>query len=151
MRFLYKIDDILAAAEKILAILFFTCLVLLILSDILIRNFFNFSTHQISGLTPVFVLWLSLVGATLGVKYERHIRIEIILKHCSAKIQWFAAILVNIFSMTLMGLLFIISLKFVANETAIFGNFGYLSICFPVFFIISFFRFFTCLLNNRRS
>jgi len=151
MQFLHKIDDILAAAEKTLAILFFTFLLLLILSDILIRNFFDFLTLGLMDFTPVFVLWLSLVGATLGVKYQRHIRIEILLKHCSVKIQWYAAIIINIFSTTLMGLLFMISLKFVANEVVIFGNFGYLTICFPVFFIISFFHFFTRIFNNRQS
>ena len=51
--------------------------------------------------------------------------------------------------MTVMGILFWVSIEFVGNEIVIFGKWGLISIIFPMFFGISFFRYFIQLMNNK--
>ena len=145
------IDDILAACEKVLVVVLFVALVGLIVFNIITRNLFHVSFQKILEIAPAFVLWLALMGSTLALKSQRHIRLELLLRFCSPPVRRIAGIITGIFGMTVMGILFYASFGFVQNEIAIFGRWGWLSVIFPLFFALACFRYFTQVINGRRA
>lgn len=143
MRFIKQIDDFLEKIEKVLAVFLFSGLALLITFNILSRNIFDYSFEKIFETAPVFVLWLALVGSSLALKKRRHIKMELLLRYCPTICRYYSNYAVSFFGMAVMGILFYSSLQFVSNEVQIFGNKGFFSVIFPLFFALSFFRYFT--------
>ncbi len=141
-----QLDDALAIIEKCVIILCFTLLVFFIIFTILSRNFFHLPSHQIFEASPNLVLWLALLGASLALKQQRHIRLELILRYCSNRVRLWAAVAVNLFGAAVMGILLAASFEFVKNEIAMFGSWGVLSVIFPIFFSMAAFRYLTGLL-----
>ena len=143
MRFIKQIDDFLERIEKVLAVFLFSGLALLITFNILSRNIFDYSFEKIFETAPVLVLWLALVGSSLALKKRRHIKLELLLRYCPAICRYYSNYAVSFFGMIVTGILFYSSLQFVSNEVQIFGNKGFFSVIFPLFFALSFFRYFT--------
>ena len=143
MRFIKQIDDFLEKIEKILAVSLFSGLALLITFNILSRNIFDYSFEKIFETAPILVLWLALVGSSLALKKRRHIKMELLLRYCPAICRYYSNYAVSFFGMAVTGILFYSSLQFVSNEVQIFGNKGFFSVIFPLFFALSFFRYFT--------
>jgi TRAP-type C4-dicarboxylate transport system permease small subunit len=137
-----KIDDIIARVEKSLVIFLFSLLILSIFFNIISRDFFQRSFHNLTEISPALVLWLALMGASLCLKDGGHIKIEIALRFFSDR--WVAAanVTVSLFGMAVTGILAVAACQFVSGETAIFGVKGLSAIIFPCFFSLSFFRFF---------
>jgi len=148
MHLIKKIDDFLEKLEKHLVVFLFSLLVFLITLNILSRNIINYSFEEIYEAAPVLVLWLSLAGSSLALKRRRHIKLELVLKFCPKTYRYYTNFIVSLFGMAVMGVLFYSSLKFVENEIHIFGSKGSLSIIFPIFFLASFFRYFTWILYD---
>ena len=145
MRLLSKIDDTLEIIEQALVIFLFSSLVLMITTNIFARNLFGVSYQKILEVSPNIVLWLALIGATLALKKQRHIKFEILLRYAGHRIRRLSRLLGSLFGAVVMGLLFAASLTFVKNEMAIFGLQGGSAVVFPLFFALSFFR---CLLSG---
>lgn len=148
MRFIKKMDDFLEKIEKALAVLLFSALALLITFNILSRNLFDYSFEKIFETAPALVLWLALIGSSLALKKRRHIKLELLLRYCPAVCRYYSDFAVSFFGMAVTGILFFTSLQFVSNEIKIFGNKGFFSVIFPLFFALSFFRYFTWILYN---
>ena len=151
MRFIRKFDEFLAVFEKSLVVVFFSALILLITFNVISRNLFQISFQKILEISPSLVLWLALIGSSLALRNQRHIKLEMLLRFCSDKFKAFAIISGSAFGMTVMGILFWVSIEFVRNEIVIFGKWGFISIIFPMFFAISFFRYFIQLMNNMKA
>jgi len=151
MRFIRKFDEFLAVFEKSLVVVFYSALILLITFNVISRNLFQISFQKILEISPSLVLWLALIGSSLALRNQRHIKLEILLRFCSDKFKAFAIISGSAFGMTVMGILFWVSIEFVRNEIVIFGKWGFISIIFPMFFAISFFRYFMQLMNNMKA
>jgi TRAP-type C4-dicarboxylate transport system permease small subunit len=145
MRSLTKIDDTLEIIEQAVVIFLFSALVLMITINIFARNLFGVSYQKILEISPGIVLWLALIGATLALKKQRHIKLEILLRYAGHRTRRLARLLGSLFGMLVMGFLFAASLTFVKNEMAIFGLQGGSAVVFPLFFALSFFR---CLLSG---
>ena len=145
MLLLSKIDDTLEIIEQALVIFFFSALVLMITTNIFARNLFGVSYQKILEVSPNIVLWLALIGATLALKKQRHIKLEILLRYAGHRIRGLARLLGSLFGAVVMGFLFAASLTFVKNEMAIFGLQGGSAVVFPLFFALSFFR---CILSG---
>jgi len=143
MLILQKIDSGLALVEKIIAVALFFTLVTSIAINIAARNVFQTSFQFLLEIGPALVLWLALIGSTLALRENRHINIELLLRFCPPRLTVLAGRLCGLFGMVVMALLGYGSLEFVTNEVDIFGARGWLSVAFPVFFTIAFFRFFT--------
>ena len=141
-----RLDDALALIEKSVIVLCFSLLVFFIVFSILSRNIFHLPSHKIFEESPNLVLWLALLGASLALKRQRHIRLELMLRYCNNRIRLWAAVAVNLFGALVMGILLVTSLEFVQNEIAMFGDWGRLSVIFPIFFSAAAFRYLTCLL-----
>lgn len=142
---LQRLDDALATVEKSVIVICFFLLVFFIVFTILSRNFFHLPSHRMFGAAPDLVLWLALLGASLALKQQRHIRLELVLRHCGDTVRLWAAVAVNLFGVAVMGILLATSFEFVKNEVAMFGLWGWLSIIFPIFFSLAVFRYMTAL------
>jgi TRAP-type C4-dicarboxylate transport system permease small subunit len=151
MRYINKFDEFLAVFEKSLVVAFFSALILFITFNVISRNLFQVSYQKILEISPSLVLWLAMLGSSLALRNQRHIKLEIMLRFCSDKFKIFAIIASSAFGMTVMGILFWVSIEFVGNEIVIFGKWGLISIIFPMFFAISFFRYFIQLMNNLKA
>jgi C4-dicarboxylate transporter DctQ subunit len=138
-----RLDDALGFIEKCVIILCFSLLVFFVIFNILSRNFFHLPSHQIFEAGPHLVLWLALLGASLALKQQRHIRLELILRYCRHRVRLWAAVAVNLFGAAVMGILLVTSVEFVKNEIAMFGDWGWLSVIFPIFFSVTAFRYLT--------
>lgn len=148
MRWLAKIDDTLESAEKALVVGLFSVLVVMIAANIVARNLFGVSYQKILEISPGIVLWLALAGASLGLKKQRHIKLEILLRYAGGRTRRLARLLGGLFGAIVMATLFAASLTFVKNEMAIFGLRGASALVFPLFFALSFLR---CLLNAQAA
>jgi C4-dicarboxylate transporter, DctQ subunit len=143
MNIIKRVDDALALFEKGVIVICFSLLVFFIVFNILSRNIFHLPSHQIFEAGPNLVLWLAMLGASLALKQQRHIRLELMLRYCSNRMQLRAAVAVNLFGALVMGILLVASFEFVNNEIAMFGSWGRLSIIFPFFFSVAVFRYLT--------
>ncbi|MBA3030803.1 MAG: TRAP transporter small permease subunit [Desulfobacteraceae bacterium] len=142
MKTLARFDQILERLEKKAIVFIFSLLVLMILFNVLTRNIFQISFQAIFEFSPAFVLWLALLGSSLALKSNRHIKIEVWLRFLSHRFRYFARVITSVFGMVITGLLFYASLEFVANEISIFQWKGMFTLVFPWFFLAAFFRFF---------
>ncbi len=151
MKLIQKVDDALATVEKGLVVILYAALILMICFNILSRNLFNYASQKTLEILPVMVLWLALIGSTLALKKQRHIKIELLLRFCSQKTRLWANITTCLFGMAAMGLLFWVSLDFIHSEVDVFGHWGWVSIIFPLFFLISIFRFLARIIYNIKD
>ncbi len=142
MKPIRKLDQLLACFEKTLAVLLFSTLAASIVFNIISRNLFHISLDKIPEFSPTLVLWLALIGSSLALKEQRHIKLELFLKVAPPRVRSAANAVSSAFGMVVMGVLCVAAIEFVKNEITIFGGKGWLSIIFPVFFGAAFFRFF---------
>ena len=142
MKQLIRIDNLLATGERLLVVCLYTTLIGLIIFNITSRNLFHLSFHRILEIAPALVLWLALIGATLGLKNHRHIRLELFLRFCSDKTKQLAARIACGFGIIIMSTLFFAALQFTVSEIRIFGPWGATAAIFPLFFALAAFRYF---------
>ena len=140
-KWILKIDDRLEKIERSVAVGLFSLLIGLICINILTRNIFHWTSHALLELAPTVVLWLALVGATLALKHQRHIKIELLLRFLPLPARRLATSLTRLFAMGICALLAWASVSFVYNEVVLLGAKGWMAICFPLFFSVAFFRF----------
>jgi len=151
MQFLNKMDHILSIFEKCLVVILFSALVLLIIFNIFSRNLFHVSFQKMLEFSPAIVLWLALTGSSLALRSRRHIKLELLLRFCPEKIRLLALVATSLFGMAVMSVLCIASFEFVKNEVDMFGTAGWIVIIFPLFFSISFFRYFLRIVNKDQN
>lgn len=136
-----QIDNFLVRIERRLAVALYVMLIVLICTTIVGRNLLQMTSHRLMELAPTVVLWLALVGATLALKEQRHIRIELLLRFLPPGGQRVAVALTSLFGIGVCGVLTYAAVSFVYNEIILFGPWGWLSVCFPLFFLVVFLRF----------
>ncbi|MFH1981853.1 MAG: TRAP transporter small permease subunit [Pseudomonadota bacterium] len=141
MVLLRKIDHALSVVERAVVIMLFTALVASIGINVLSRNIFHRSFQTLLEYAPSLVLWLALIGTTLGLRGNRHIRLELMLRFASPGVRRLAERASALFGMAVMGFLAVASFSFVKNEVAIFGAGGWTAVVFPIFFFLAWFRF----------
>ena len=142
MNAIKAIDLALAKLEKIAIVFIFGCLIVIINVNILTRNLFQVSFEELFELAPIMVLWLSLLGASLALRSERHIKLEFLLRFCPDWAHPWALRITSLFGMVVMMILFWASISFFKEELMIFGAQGWVSLISPIFFGIMTFRYF---------
>jgi TRAP-type C4-dicarboxylate transport system permease small subunit len=135
-----KAEHGLARLEQGLTVILFTALILTICFNIVARNVFRVSSHRLMELAPVLVLWVALLGAALAVRYNRHIKIELLLRFLPKSWSKVSLLLTSLFGMLVSAALGYTAFVFVLQEIELFGAWGGLSVCFPLFFLSVFFR-----------
>jgi TRAP-type C4-dicarboxylate transport system permease small subunit len=136
-----KIDRGLEKLERGLAVGLFALLISMICINVFARNVLHMASHRLLELSPSVVLWLALVGATLALKHDRHIKIELLLRFFSPHGQRLAMVVTSLFAMGVCAVLAYASVIFVYNEIMLFGPKGWAAVCFPLFFSTACFRF----------
>lgn len=129
-----QLDKTLACVERTMAVGLYLFLIGLITINIIARNVWHMASHRILELAPAVVLWLALVGATLALKHQRHIKIELMLRLLPAAGRKTAHVVTTLFAMGVCAVLAYASIPFLLNELVLFGTWGWLAICFPLFF-----------------
>lgn len=150
-KWMQLLDGWLENTERALAVGLYLLLLGMICLNVVARNIFHFSFHRLLELAPTVVLWLAMVGATLALKRGRHIKIELLLRLMPRTAKDLAEILVSLFSMTVCAVLAWAAVPFVLNEAVLFGNWGWLALCFPIFFGIACLRFGLVLIQSLYS
>jgi C4-dicarboxylate transporter DctQ subunit len=138
---LERLDNLLEKIEGFVLVVTFSLLIVLMTINILQRNVFGQSSQMLQEYMPNLVVWISLIGATIGMKHGKHIRMEISLKFLPAAYQKALHRVGGVFGFLIMALGFYISLSFFANELKLFGAIGWASAIIPVFFLIVAFRY----------
>ena len=151
MHWLTRIDAALELVERTLLVLLFSSLILLIGFNIFTRNILNYSFQIILEAAPGVVLWMALLGSTLALKQQKHIKLELLLRYLGRPFRSFARIFSGLIGLSIMGLLFVASIEFVINEIEIFGPAGWVSVVFPIFFLLAAFRYALQMANRRSS
>jgi len=141
MKALEKIDNAMAMAERVLIIITFSLLILLVSANIVLRNVFGISFQAVLEAAPALVMWLALLGATLAMKSDGHIKLELFLRYFPDRVRRLARRASSLFGLLVSGGLGVASFSFVASEIDMFGAWGYVSLIFPIFFAILTFRF----------
>ena len=138
---LRRLDDLFTRMEKTLVVALFGAIIGMIGFNIVARNLFDRSYQIILEISPTLVLWLALLGSTLALKYQRHIRLEIFLRYVAPPLRQAARSAACLFGLVVMALLLVASVGFVQNEVAMFGPKGCATVILPVFFALAAFRF----------
>lgn len=148
---LQRLDRWLAMLERGITVFLFTVLIIILGVNILTRNILLISFHRLLELAPVLVLWISLLGAALAVRQQRHIKIELLLRFIAEPWRRRVTALTCVFGMSVSGILVYAAFVFVRQEIQLIGPWGALAVCFPLFFASVFFRLGVQLISRRLS
>lgn len=146
-KWMVQIDNTIERVERAVLVSLFTLLISLVCINIFSRNILHFTSHDLQELAPNVVLWLALVGGTLALKQQRHIKIELLLRFFPPTAQRLAISLTCLFAMAVCTVLAFAGIPFVWNEVALFGLRGCLAGCYTFFFSLAFWRFLFRLLS----
>jgi len=135
-----RIDGWLGGLEKGLILTVFAALVVVETLAIAGRNLFGISLPLLDEASPALVLWLALAGASAALGQGRHIRLELVLRHCGQRTRAIAARITGAFAFVLFLVLFVCGLTFVRNEIGLFGPKGWVAVIFPLFFALAMIR-----------
>ena len=96
-----KIFDLIDLLEDGLLVLTLAAMILLALSQIILRNLFDTGIEWSDPLLRVLVLWLGLLGAIAATKQDKHITIDLFSRMLPNLGKKIAAIVNNLFSVTI--------------------------------------------------
>lgn len=107
------IFDKIAGCEKIILSGLLTTMILLVLTQIILRNFFHCGIAGGVEIVRHLVLWIAFVGAGLATREGRHVKIDMASRILSERGRQIADIISIIFSIAVCTILFVASCKFV--------------------------------------
>ncbi len=148
---LKAVDGFLAKVEKVLLVGLFSALIILMTVNIVQRNLLGQSSQEILEYMPSMVLWISLLGASLALRQQKHICMELVLRFVPARYKPTIHRLSGAFGMVVMIIGLILATDFMAGELKIFGARGYISSIIPGFFVLAIFRYFVWLIHPEQN
>jgi TRAP-type C4-dicarboxylate transport system permease small subunit len=122
------ISDKIAGCERFLLSSLLAAMIILVLSQIILRNFFH--SGIIGGVEIVrhLVLWIAFVGAGLATREGRHVKIDMASRILSARGRKIADIVSTLFSVVVCTILFVASCKFVYMDYTSSGTASFLNV-----------------------
>ena len=108
--------DYIARFEEILIAVALSAMVLLVLIQIILRNFFSVGIMGGAEMVRHLVLWVAFLGAGLAAREGKHIRIEIARQILPARLRKIFAVLTCIFSVCVCAILVYASITFVGVD-----------------------------------
>lgn len=111
-----NIFDKIARIEEILLATFLGAMVLIVLIQIFLRNFFHSGIAGGDSIVRHLVLWLAFLGAGLAARNGAHVRIDVASRIVPKKWERVVKITVDIFSIVVCSILVFASYKFVSVE-----------------------------------
>jgi TRAP-type C4-dicarboxylate transport system permease small subunit len=122
MRWLLRLDDVLACAEKILVALLLSAMILVAFSQIVLRNFFGTGLSWSDSLVRYLVLWVAFIGAALATRENRHIQIELFSRWTGAGGRRVLTTVSHAVSIVVCGLLMVAAIRFIQFEAQMGGS-----------------------------
>ncbi len=122
------ISEKIAGVEKVFLSSLLAAMIILVLIQIIMRNFFH--SGIIGGVEIVrhLVLWIAFVGAGLATREGRHVRIDMSSRILSARGREIADIASTLFSVVVCSILFVASCKFVYMDFTSSGVASFLNV-----------------------
>jgi C4-dicarboxylate transporter DctQ subunit len=122
------ISEKIAGIEKVFLSSLLAAMILLVLIQIIMRNFFH--SGIIGGVEIVrhLVLWIAFVGAGLATREGRHVRIDMSSRILSTRGRKIADIASTLFSVVVCTILFVASCKFVYMDFTSSGVASFLNV-----------------------
>lgn len=111
-----KLIHLIHRLEDGLLIITLAAMVLLALSQIILRNVFDTGIEWTDPLLRVLVLWLGLLGAIAATRQNRHITIDVISRLLPRSGQMITAIISNLFSASICAVISYYAAMFVVME-----------------------------------
>ncbi len=105
-----------AKFDEIIAGLCLSAMILIVLTQIFLRNFFQTGIGGADPLVRHLVLWVVFLGAGIAAKDNGHIKIDLISKKMPRKLSKVIEFMVAIFSTCVLGILIYAAMSFVTME-----------------------------------
>lgn len=121
IRLFILIDKIFAATIETMLILFLMAMVLLIASQVLLRNFFNSGISWADVAARNMVMWVAFLGAMLATRTRQHVAIDILTRFLPRIPRNIVRIALDAFSCVVTLLLARTALAFVLEERSMGG------------------------------
>lgn len=126
MKYIIRLNNILAIAEKSFLIFILTTMILLAFLQVFLRNFFSTSLLWGDTLLRHLVLWVGFLGASLAAKEGKHINIDVLSRVLPSSWKRSVSVIVNLFSGTVCFFLMRAAITFIEYEkessATLFGN-----------------------------
>ena len=116
MRFWDRLDELMGRVEKALIVLFLSLMILTAFAQIALRNFFGIGLSWSEPLVRYLVLWVGFIGAALAAREGRHITIEVFTLWAAGKGARQLAVVSQVCSAVVCGLLTYAAVKFVIDD-----------------------------------
>ncbi|MDD5224052.1 MAG: TRAP transporter small permease [bacterium] len=116
LKFIRKIDLGISWAESVSLVSILGFMALLAFFQVFCRNFFNFGFAWGDEVLRHLVVWVGLIGASLGIRDDRSIRIDVINRLFPPRINKYSEGLLNLIGAIVSILLILASLKFLQME-----------------------------------
>lgn len=155
-KILFAIDRFFLKIESALLFLSLITLLFFAFLQVFLRNFFDTGINWGDVFNRLLVLWIGLFAATIGVKENRHLSLEVLTKFLPNKAKPIVDIFVNLFVIVVSAILthtawlfFQDQITFEATDTLFEGlPKAYFTVVFPIGFALITFRYFIRLLEN---
>ena len=111
-----KFNRLIHLLEDGLLVFTLGAMILLALSQIVLRNFFDSGIEWSDPLLRVMVMWLGLLGAIAATKQNNHISIDVVSRLLPNKGKVISAVIANLFSAIICAIVSYYALQFVLME-----------------------------------
>ncbi len=116
MSLLRSFDRVLVKAETAFLVLFFTTMIVLAFSQVILRNFFGTGFLWADTLVRHLVIWVGFMGAAIATHEERHINIDALTKFFSPRMKALSGALTSLFAVIVCYYLADAALVFLMDE-----------------------------------
>ncbi|KAA3599300.1 MAG: hypothetical protein DWQ06_10310 [Calditrichaeota bacterium] len=116
MKFIQKLNSIVAKFEGWLLVLVLTSMVLLSFTQVCLRNFAGTGIDWADIFLRQMVLWVGLIGASLSVKSDKNIAIDAASRFLPFKYKMLSKVITNFFSVYIAYLLSQAAYTFILDE-----------------------------------
>jgi TRAP-type C4-dicarboxylate transport system permease small subunit len=110
---------IIALVEDAVISIMLCSMVLLVLVQIGLRDFYSTGIPGGAEMVRHLVLWVAFLGAGIAAREGKHIRIDVIYRVLTPSLKHVAEILTGLFTMVICGILLYASIQFVRNDYAL--------------------------------
>lgn len=154
---LIRLGKITRAVEDYTLISILAGMMLLAVSQIIMRNFLEMGLSWIDPLIRISVLWVALIGAMIGTRQGGHISVDLLAQYVSPAYKEILQRVIAAISASISGMMCWVSFWFVLDEyeygIAAFGNVPSwpFEIIMPIGFAVICFRFITFIFTGNQE
>jgi len=112
----YAVDRFLEKIENAFVIIILSIMILLSFLQIILRNIFSTSISWGDIFLRHLVLWIGFIGASLAIRENKHINIDVLTKLLTSRIKKIVQAVVNLFAAVICYFLMQASITFIHFE-----------------------------------